>query len=119
MAARIRIESISTAPIHPCAQVPPFSQVEARRVRSNLDFQPLVDDMAALEYVTKYATKAEKGSGSFESVLNSVVSRSEEQLPSHASARRVRPCRCGRLCAHTKSPSATPAAISRAPHAHH
>ena len=54
MAARIRIESISTAPIHPCAQVPPFSQVEARRVRSNLDFQPLVDDMAALEYVTKY-----------------------------------------------------------------
>ena len=57
--------------------------------RSNVDFQPLVDHMAALEYMTKYATKAEKGSGSFESVLNSVVSRSEEQLPSDASARRV------------------------------
>ena len=57
--------------------------------RSNVDFQPLIDHFAALEYVTKYAAKAEKGSGSFEAVLSSVLERSEEQLPTDASARRV------------------------------
>ena len=62
---------------------------QALAQRSNVDFQPLIDHFAALEYVTKYAAKAEKGSGSFDAVLSSVLSRSEEQMPADSSARRV------------------------------
>ena len=62
---------------------------QALAQRSNVDFQPLIDHYAALEYMTKYAAKAEKGSGSFDAVLSFVLSRSEEQLPADAGARRV------------------------------
>ena len=40
---------------------------QALAQRSNVDFQPLVDHFAAIEYAAKYASKEEKGSASFES----------------------------------------------------
>ena len=65
------------------------SHWQAFAQRSNVDFQPLIDHFAALEYMVKYASKEEKGSSSFDSVLNVVLRRSEESLPDDASARRV------------------------------
>ena len=62
---------------------------QALACRGNIDFQPLVDHFSALEYVTKYASKAEKGSGAFDAVLSSVLERSEEQLPNDATVKRV------------------------------
>ena len=34
----------------------------AASLRANVDFNPLIDHLSALEYATKYATKQEKGS---------------------------------------------------------
>ena len=38
------------------------SHYQAISQQSNVDFQPLIDHFSAIEYITKYATKAEKGS---------------------------------------------------------
>ena len=54
---------------------------------SNVDFQPLIDHFSALDYITKYAAKAEKGSKSFDEVLSSVLSRTN--LEDSDSATRV------------------------------
>ena len=57
--------------------------------RSNVDFQPLIDHFAAVEYAAKYASKEEKGSASFDAVMAKVLDRSEEQLPSTDGMKRV------------------------------
>lgn len=55
---------------------------------ANVDFKPLIDHYSALEYSTKYATKAEKGSKSFEKLLAVSLSKYEE-VDGAESAQRV------------------------------
>ena len=62
---------------------------QALAQRGNCDFQVLIDHYSALEYMTKYASKAEKGSASFDTVLATVLQRSTEQLPDDASSQRA------------------------------
>ena len=42
---------------------------QAASQRANVDFKPLIDHFSALEYATKYATKAEKGSKAFDKMM--------------------------------------------------
>ena len=43
--------------------------------RSNVDFKPLIDHFSAIEYSTKYGTKAEKGSKPFDKLVSDVCNR--------------------------------------------
>ena len=47
----------------------PVNKWQVLAHRSNNDFQPLIDHFRALEYMTKYASKAEKGSKSLDMLL--------------------------------------------------
>ena len=47
----------------------PVNKWQVLAHRSNNDFQPLIDHFCALEYMTKYASKAEKGSKSLDMLL--------------------------------------------------
>lgn len=54
--------------------------------RANVDFRPLFDHHTAIEYSTKYATKAEKGSNAIEAVFAHAVSRASNNYDDDASA---------------------------------
>jgi hypothetical protein len=47
--------------------------------RANVDFRPLIDHISAVEYATKYASKAEKGSKALEKLISTALSRTSEQ----------------------------------------
>ena len=47
--------------------------------RSNVDFRPLIDHIAAVEYSTKYASKPEKGSKALDGLIANAMTRSTER----------------------------------------
>ena len=65
----------------------PVNKWQVLAHRSNDDFQPLIDHFCALAYMTKYASKAEKGSKSLDMLLAAVLARPE--LEDESSASRV------------------------------
>ena len=54
--------------------------------RANVDFRPLFDHHTAVEYATKYATKAEKGSKAQETIFAHAISRASNKYDDDASA---------------------------------
>ena len=50
---------------------------QAASQNAKVDFKPLIDHYSSLEYSTKYATKAEKGSKSFEKLLAAALKKNE------------------------------------------
>ena len=47
--------------------------------RSNVDFRPLIDHFAAVEYSTKYASKPEKGSKALDGLIANAMTRNTER----------------------------------------
>lgn len=54
--------------------------------RANVDFRPLFDHHTAIEYSTKYATKAEKGSNAMEAVFSHAIARASKNYDDDATA---------------------------------
>ena len=57
---------------------------QAASQRANVDFKPLIDHFSALEYATKYATKQEKGSKAFDSMLALALNGGDRAAPESA-----------------------------------
>ena len=57
--------------------------------RANVDFRPLFDHHSAVEYATKYATKAEKGSKASDAIFAHAISRASKNYGDDESAQRA------------------------------
>lgn len=55
--------------------------------RANCDFRPLIDHFSAVEYATKYASKAEKGSKALDKLVSNAMSRAAERADDGDSCR--------------------------------
>ena len=49
------------------------NRIQLQRWRANIDIQPIIDSNACLEYISKYATKAEKVSDVAREAFNNVL----------------------------------------------
>jgi hypothetical protein len=57
------------------------SRLQLQGWRANVDLKPILNVYVALQYISKYATKAEPRSAAFSEILNKILSNSNPDDP--------------------------------------
>jgi len=59
----------------------PHSQLQLQGWRANVDLKPVLSIHTALQYISKYASKAESGLEAFSDILNRILNESQPKNP--------------------------------------